>query len=304
MIDIHTHTFPDKIAASAITKLKAKSHTVAFTDGTVSALMSSMRESGIDVSVIQPVATNPNQVVNINNSVLNINSGMSCSLIHSAAANQNIFISERFKSSGVISFGAMHPEFEDYAHELRRISELGIKGIKLHPVYQNVPADDNHYIRILECAAELGLWIMIHAGYDIGYPGNDFAIPERILRAMKSSGNDMVILAHMGGWRCWNESLEFFADTRAYIDTSFSLGSFTPIDDGYYSCDEECMMLCADEFVRMIRAFGAERVMFGSDSPWASQKECVRMINALSLSESEKRMIFTENALSIIGLEE
>ena len=219
MIDIHTHTFPDKIASRAVDSLKSKSHTAAFTDGTVDGLMNSMRESGIDVSVIQPVATKPNQVIHINDSSININ--------------------ERFKSSGIISFGAMHPDFEDYASELRRISELGIRGIKLHPVYQNVAIDDARYIRILECAGELGLWVMIHAGYDIGYPGNDFAMPSRLLRAMKSSGNERVILAHMGGWRCWKESLELFADTHAYIDTAFSLGSFTPIDDGYYSCDEE-----------------------------------------------------------------
>lgn len=282
IIDIHTHTFPEKIAARAVAALKAKSHTPAFTDGTISALIASMRESEISCSVIQPVATNPNQVIHINDSAMNINSG--------------------FKSSGIISFGAMHPEFEDYDSELRRIHELGIKGIKLHPVYQNMPIDDVRYIRILECAGKYGLCVMIHAGYDIGYPGNENAMPEKILRAMKSSGNERVILAHMGGWRCWNESLELFADTHAYIDTAFSLGSFIPNNDGYYSRPEECTMLCADEFVRMIRAFGAERVLFGSDSPWASQSECVSAINALPLSESEKTKIFSENALSILRL--
>ena len=34
VIDIHTHTFPDKIAAGAIAKLQASSHTIPFTDGT------------------------------------------------------------------------------------------------------------------------------------------------------------------------------------------------------------------------------------------------------------------------------
>ncbi len=282
MIDIHTHTFPDKIAKRAIDSLKAKSHTAAFTDGTVNGLMKSMRESGISCSVIQPVATNPNQVISINNSSININ--------------------DEFDSTGILSFGAMHPDFEDYASELGRISENGIKGIKLHPVYQNAPIDDERYIRILECAGELGLCVMIHAGYDIGFPGNENAMPEKILRALKSSGNERVILAHMGGWRCWNESLELFSSTHVYIDTAFSLGAFTPSDDGYYSNEDECRMLCAEEFVRMIREFGAERVIFGSDSPWASQRESMMLMNGLPLSENEKRKIFSENALSILGL--
>ena len=282
IIDIHTHTFPDKIAGSAIEKLKAKSHTIAFTDGTLNALMGSMHESKISCSVIQPVATSPKQVVNINNASISIN--------------------ERFESSGIISFGAMHPEFEDYDTELKRISESGIKGIKLHPVYQNMPIDDVRYIRILECAGKYGLCVMIHAGYDIGYPGNENAVPKKIFHAVKSSGNERVILAHMGGWRCWHESLELFADTHVYIDTAFSLGSFIPNDDGYYSRSEECMMLCADEFVKMIHAFGAERVLFGSDSPWASQNESIMALSALPLSESEKTKIFSENALSILNL--
>lgn len=282
IVDIHTHTFPEKIAARAIAALKAKSHTAAFTDGTLDALIKSMRESKISCSVIQPVATSPNQVIHINDSAMSINS--------------------RFKSSGIISFGAMHPEFEDYDSELRRIHELGIKGIKLHPVYQNMPVDDARYIRILECAGKYGLWVMIHAGYDIGYPGNENAMPRKIFHAVKSSGNERVILAHMGGWRCWNESLELFADTHVYIDTAFSLGSFIPDDDGYYLRPEECMMLCADEFVKMIHAFGAERVIFGSDSPWASQSESIMALSALPLSESEKTKIFSENALSILNL--
>ena len=284
IIDIHTHTFPEKIAARAVAALKAKSHTPAFTDGTVSALMNSMREAKISCSVIQPVATNPSQVIHINDASININS--------------------RFKSSGIISFGAMHPEFEDYDHELKRISELGINGIKLHPVYQNMPIDDGKYIRILECAGKYDLWVMIHAGYDIGYPGNENAMPRKIFHAMKSSGNERVILAHMGGWQCWQESLEAFSDTHAYIDTAFSLGSFTPDDDGYYSQPEECMMLCADEFVRMIRTFGADRVLFGSDSPWASQNVSIMALNALPLSETEKRKIFCENTRSILRLNE
>lgn len=304
IVDIHTHTFPDKIAASAISKLKAKSHTPAFTDGTLSALIRSMHEANISCSVIQPVATSPSQVIHINDSALGINARYNSSGAMHTEDDSAPAVNARYNSSGIISFGAMHPELEDYDSELRRIHEHGIKGIKLHPVYQNMPIDDVRYIRILECAGKYGLWVIIHAGHDIGYPGNENAVPKKILRAVRSSGNERVILAHMGGWRCWHESLELFAYTHVYIDTAFSLGAFTPSDDGYYSRPEKCMMLCADEFVKMIRAFGAERVLFGSDSPWASQNVSIMALNALPLSETEKRKIFCDNACSILRLNE
>ncbi|MBQ7221317.1 MAG: amidohydrolase family protein [Synergistaceae bacterium] len=280
VIDVHTHTFPDKIAERAIASLKAKSHSKAFTDGTLDALSASMREARIACSVIQPVATNPKQVIHVNDS--------------------SIAINERFLETGIMSFGAMHPDFEDYAHELERLSCSGILGIKLHPVYQGVSVDDERYINILRKCGELGLIVMLHAGWDIGFPGSDNALPERMARALSESGEVRVILAHMGGWRAWREAEEVFAHSNVYIDTAFSLGEFEPLDDGYYSSREECRMLGAEEFVKMIHAFGADRVLFGTDSPWASQTETLNHINTLPLTDGEKAKIFCYNASKLL----
>ena len=283
VIDIHTHTFPEKIAARAISSLQAKSHTLAFTDGTIESLSRSMSEAGITYSVIQPVATKPEQVIHVNDS--------------------SIAVNERFSETGIMSFGAMHPEFEGYGAELERLSRSGIKGIKLHPVYQGVSVDDERYIRILRKAGELGMIVLLHAGYDIGFPGNGYALPEKIAAALKEAGEVRVILAHMGGWKSWREAEEVFAGGDVYIDTAFSFGEFVPLNDGYYETSEECMMLNAEEFVKMVHAFGAERVLFGTDSPWAPQSEALRTIESLPLTEAEKRRIFYDNSAHMLSLE-
>ena len=62
IIDFHTHTFPDKIAAATIRHLAGKSHSKPWTDGSVSALVRSMKDSGIDWSLNLPVATGAGQV--------------------------------------------------------------------------------------------------------------------------------------------------------------------------------------------------------------------------------------------------
>ncbi|MBQ7154674.1 MAG: amidohydrolase family protein [Synergistaceae bacterium] len=282
VIDIHTHTFPAKIAARAIETLKGNSHTVNFSDGTIEGLERSMSEAGITCSVIQPVATNPKQVVHVNDS--------------------SIAINDRFSETGIMSFGAMHPDFEGYADEMTRLLRAGVKGIKLHPVYQGVNIDDERYVRILRKAGELGLIVLIHAGWDIGFPGGDQALPERMARALRETGGDVrVILAHMGGWRCWNEAEEVFAHGNVYIDTAFSLGEFIPNGDGHYSSREECLMLSDEEFVRIIHAFGAERVLFGTDSPWASQADTLRAVSAL-LNEKEKSQILYLNAQRLLNI--
>lgn len=281
IIDVHTHTFPEKIAAHALETLSHNSHTRPFSDGTVKGLRASMKEAGVTLSVIQPVATRPEQVRNINDTAMKINAG---------------------GSAGIISFGGIHPCFSEWDAELSRIHENGIIGIKIHPVYQGVPVDDERYVRILSRAGKLGLIVMIHAGFDIGFPENDYALPERISRALDMAGNCRVILAHMGGWRCWNDAVRFFAGREnVYIDTAFSLGKFVPNGDGYYSGGDECMMLSDDEFTGIVKAFGSERVLFGTDSPWASQSDCVRAVMSLGLSDDEKRNILHGNALKFLG---
>ena len=112
IIDFHTHTFPDKIADAALAKLRAASHTLSFTNGTVSGLRESMGRAGIDWSVVLPVATNPLKVSSIND--------LSASLTG---------------RDGLIYFGCIHPDMENPAEEICRIAKLGLKGIKLHPVY-------------------------------------------------------------------------------------------------------------------------------------------------------------------------
>ena len=282
VIDFHTHTFPEAIAARAVAQLSAASHTKAFTDGTEAGLCASMRGAGIDLSVILPVATNPRQVVRINDASMRIN--------------------ERTEETGLLSFGCMHPDYEDWHQELRRVREAGIRGIKLHPVYQGVDFDDPRTLRILSRCAELGLAVLVHAGLDVGFPGAVRVSPQMILHALREVGPMTLILAHMGGWRCWDEVLDLLPQCGAYIDTSFSLGSMTPNGDGHYRDESELQMLDGARFMALVRAFGAERVLFGTDSPWADQAEALRQIRDLPLTDTEQHLILHENAERLLGL--
>ena len=279
IIDFHTHTFPEKIAAGALEKLRAASGTVSFTDGTDKALVDSMSAAGIDFSVVLPVATNPAKVAHINEIASSLDG-----------------------KDGLIRFGCMHPDVSDIEGEIEHIAALGLKGIKIHPVYQGIDIDDDKFVRILYACGEAGLTVVTHAGLDIGFPGVVHCSPAMCRRALSLAGPVKLVLAHMGGWRCWDEVAENVADTSAYIDTSFSLGRLTPLpDDGRYS-DDELQMMDGEEFTSLVRAVGAERVLFGTDSPWSDQKKSVCDVAALPLSDAEKEMIFSSNARGLLGL--
>lgn len=281
IIDFHTHTFPDKIAAAAIEKLSGLSHTPPFSDGTAGGLAASAKGAGIDLSVILPVATNTKQVPSIND----------------YAAKTN----ETTEATGLFSFGCIHPDFPQWKEELSRIAALGLKGIKLHPVYQEVDFDDIRYLRILERAGELGLIVVTHAGLDIGYPGVEHCSPEMVLSAVKQVGQVKLVLAHMGGWRQWDKVEELLVGQSVWLDTAFSVGEITPLEDGYYS-PEELHMLNEADFLRLIRKFGAERVLFGTDSPWSDQKESLDLIRALPLGNGEKEAVLGGNARKLLRL--
>ena len=281
IVDIHTHTFPDKIAARTVDKLQSMSHTHPFTDGSVQALRASMAAAGVDRSVVVPVATNAHQVPHVNDASIALNE----------------------QGGGVLSFGCMHPDFDGWKTELSRLSENGVKGIKLHPVYQEVYFDDPRFLRILDRCAEVGLLVLTHAGRDVGFPdAADYVSPQRIASAMRQTDSVTLICAHMGGWRQWDDVERLLPETGVFIDTSFALGQMTPNGDGYYPTSESLQLLSEAQFIRIVRAFGAERVLFGTDSPWGGQAESLRRFRALPLTDAESAAILGGNAQKLLGL--
>lgn len=284
IVDIHTHTFPDAIAARAVDKLKHNSHTQPFLDGTAASLSASSEAAGVDFSVIQPVATSPAQVVDINNGTIEANrvSGM----------------------TRLISFGCMHPAFEEPEEECARLAEAGVKGIKLHAVYQRTDMDDPSYVRVMKAAADAGLIVLVHAGIDVGFLELRHCDPDKIARAIDAVGGGRYILAHMGGWRQWDEAQALFAgQENVWLDTSFSLGDMVPLDDGFYDT-HSAARLSEERFLQMKEAFGAEKLLFGTDSPWADQAEEIARIRALDLTEREKAAILGNNAAKLLGLDQ
>ena len=281
IIDMHTHIFPEKISAAVIDKLSHVSRTRAFTDGTLAGLKNSMHAAQIDLSVILPVATNPRQVEKIN---------------ASAAA-----LNEKFFGDGIFSLGAIHPDFDGYRAELGRVKNFGLKGIKIHPVYQDANLDDKKFLRILDRAAELDLVVVTHAGLDIGFPGVVRCSPQMIRRAVETVGNFKFVAAHMGGWKNWSDVLKILGDTKIFIDTAFSTGEIIPRDDCVWNADD-LKLLSAAQFMKFVEIFGAERILFGTDSPWTAQNLSLKFFDALPLADDDRKKILGLNAKRLLKI--
>jgi hypothetical protein len=275
IIDFHTHTFPDELAKKTIPYLESMAGFIAKTNGTITGLKESMRVANVDISVLLPVVTNPKQTEKINN----------CAI-------------ENNKIDGLISFGGMHPDYELYKEELKRLKDNGIKGIKIHPDYQNTFIDDEKYIKIIDEAFRLGLIVIIHSGVDYGYTDTVRATPTRIknlLNSLKHKGT--FIMAHMGYTFKWDMIIDEFKGYDVYFDLALCLGTLRMNDKLYDLMNE-------DTLIKFIDTFGSNRILFATDSPWMDQKESVDTINSFKrIKDSDKENILSKNAIRLLGLE-
>ena len=267
VIDFHTHIFPDALAPKTIPHLAKVSGVDAFTDGTADGLRASMDAAGIDWSVVLPVVTKPSQFDSIQRFAVQINA----------------------QHDRLISFGGIHPDCEDIEQKLDAIVSLGLKGIKLHPDYQGVFIDDERYVRILQAAVDHDLLISIHAGVDIGLPEPVHCPPDRMRRVLDrlsmNTDHPRIILAHTGGFGQWDDVERLLVGQPIWLDLSFTIGY---IDD--------------TQLVRIIRAHGADCVLFATDSPWSHQRNTLDHIRSLPLSSQELERILYANATKLLGI--
>lgn len=265
VIDFHTHVFPSSLAGRALEKLSKSARARNYLNGTAEALSCSMKESGIDYSVLLPVVTRPEQQEHINSTAIETNQ-------HTA-------------ETGLLSFGGIHPDNSDFRHILRRLAESGVRGIKLHPVFQQAYLDDIRYLRIIECACENDLIVLVHAGYDIGYPGNESSSVSHIVSMLNQLHPRRLVLAHMGGWGCWDEVEELIVGREVWLDTAFSLLPVQPAP-GTHRRPDENPPLSREQFLRMVRRHGTDHILFGTDSPWDDQAKTIAILKAMTLPDN------------------
>lgn len=213
-------------------------------------------------------------------------SGVSRFLVQSVATvphqvkSINSFIADECKKhSSFIGFGTLHPDLENPEDDIDEIIKLGLHGVKLHPDTQHFNMDDPRMFPIYDMI-QGKLPVLMHCG-DYRYT---YSHPERLKRVLQNFPKLTVVAAHFGGWSLWDLALEYLLDMNCYIDTSSSI-----------------MFLGRNRAKELIRLYGADRVVFGTDYPMWSSRESIEDILSLGLTGNELEKIFSGNAKRIIG---
>lgn len=198
LIDFHTHAFPEKIAARAVESLAhASGGLCPQTVGTITSLKAEMAKDGVDIAVVQSIATNSRQMPKVNNFAMEID-----------------------RDPAIVAFGSVHPDAPDALEELERIHAAGLKGVKFHPEYQHFYVDDEKMKPIYKKISQLGLVTLFHAGDDYGFPPPYHGLPDHLKQALRWFDSP-VVAAHWGGLGRGPEVLEKLCGENIYFDLSF-----------------------------------------------------------------------------------
>lgn len=259
IVDFHTHAFPDAIASRAISRLELE-NCRAKHDGTAAGLLRSMDAAGIDRAVICSIATKPEQFAPI------------------------LRWSKTVASDRLIPFASVHPADPDPVARVREVRDAGLKGIKIHPYYQEFDLADERLDPFYAEAAAQDLIVVSHTGYDMAFARDQRASPEKILRVIGRFPRLRFVATHFGAWQDWEAVERVLIGKPLWIELSLSLEFLAP-----------------EMARRMVCAHPADRLLFGTDSPWGDQSEAVRLVRALNLDPARLEAVLSGNARSLLG---
>ena len=195
----------------------------------------------------------------------------------------NTFIHEECKlHDKFYGFATMHPDYEHIETELDRAVEMGLHGIKLHPDIQGFQIDEPRAMKIFAMCEDKGLPIYVHTG-DKRYDNSN---PNRVKNVLEAFPKLKFVGPHLGGWSVWEDALKVLPKyDNIIVDTSSSLYELDP-----------------DTARDIIRAYGSERVMFGTDYPmWPVSAELKHM-EALGLTDEEYENIYWRTCANLFDI--
>ena len=110
VIDFHTHIYPESVAAKILPAAKKKLGITHPGTGSPEDLRVRMKSSGVDRSIVLPLAKGQDDVSSLNDWIQSIT------------------------GDGLTPFGAIHPLMDGLVEELDRLATQGIRGVKIMPL--------------------------------------------------------------------------------------------------------------------------------------------------------------------------
>ena len=263
IVDIHTHIFPDHLAERAMAALVENVH-----------------------GAYPPVSdgTLAGLLRNMDDWGIDVSVNQPVITKQSQVRSTNEWAAS-IASDRLVSFGGIYPHTDDYRRDIDFVAGLGLRGLKFHVEFQDIQLDDPQMLRIYDYAFSKGLILLHHAGLDPGFPPPYKSTPQQFANILKALPGGMIIAAHLGGHAQWDDVERYLVGSDIYLDTSMGFE--------YYS---------QEQFLRIVKNHGADKILLGSDAPWSHAGSEIEQIRALPLPEADIAAILGGNAQRILQL--
>lgn len=163
------------------------------------------------------------------------------------------------------------------------ILEYGFKGVKLNGAQNEYYIDGPEAMAVCKRIASLGGIIAFHIGAD----EPDFTDPKRAAKVAKECPETTILMVHMGGAGTPDRSDEVIAIAKENPNM-YLIGSAIDVS----------------KVANAIRELGPERVLFGSDLPFADTGEVLKSYYKMleEFDDRTKELVLYGNAKRIFGL--
>ena len=178
----------------------------------------------------------------------------------------------------------------DFTAALREDVARGAKGLKLHPIIQKEPLTSERTFSVVEAFAPHDLPIMLHTGVQSYYLGAEENVNQNPAYGELQDAKPLVaafpkvafIAGHAGMFQ-YKEAMELLAKFKnVYVDISFQP---------------------PEKIRELIKAFGPERVMYGSDYPWGERKAAIASTKkACKGDKAIENLLYYLNAAKLLKL--
>jgi predicted TIM-barrel fold metal-dependent hydrolase len=168
--------------------------------------------------------------------------------------------------------------------------KAGARGLKLHPIIQKVSLEEEATFHAVEAFAPHGLPVLFHCGVMAYYLGEE--------RAKENPGLGKIHYARKL--------------VRAFPEVNFIAGhaGLYEVRDvmdmlgGFHNVWVDISFQSPEKIRELIKVFGPERILYGSDWPWGNRKTSQKTVRkACRGDKGLERRIFSENAAELMSLD-
>jgi hypothetical protein len=157
------------------------------------------------------------------------------------------------------------------------VTELGFRGLKLHPVSTRAHPADDETIALVRLAGDLGVPTLFHCGDD------PMTAPLVIADTAAACRDATIVLGHMGGYY--------------HVDEAIDVAEHHP-----NIVLETSAMPYPDKIRAAVDRIGAQRVVFGSDGPMARPEVEREKIEFAGLTAEQNALVLGGNAARLLGV--